>query len=112
MHNDIQLLLSEEVNAERQEIGYETDCLLIYDKLIRKQKYVLNSLREIAGIRIVTVISPTEPRGESQVVGIRLKYTPSREQTLLSYTAFLKRSILSTNGVLQVRFLHTTKVKL
>jgi len=112
MNQTIEVLLSEAVGENIQEIGFETDALLIYDKVTRKQKYVLNSMREIAGVRIVTVVSPTEDRGENQVVGIRIKYTPAKEQAVLSYNTFLKRSILSTKGVVQVRFLSTTKIKL
>jgi hypothetical protein len=113
MKYDIETLLAEGFgDVSPDEIGFETDAVLIYDKSIRKQKYVLNSLREIAGVRIVTVISPTQPQGENQAVGIRIKYTPDRKQPLLSYNTFLKRNILTTKGVEQVRFFDTKKVKL
>ena len=106
MNYDIETLLAEGFgDVSPDEIGFETDAVLIYDKTVRKQKYVLNSLREIAGVRIVTVISPTEDQAGNQAVGIR-------KQPLLSYNTFLKRNILTTKGVEQVRFFDTKKVKL
>ena len=115
MERDIEVLLSEawgDDDPTREEIGFETDAVLLYDKSIRKQKYILNSLREISGVRIVTVISPTEDQGANQAVGIRIKYTPDKQQPLLSYNTYLKRNILITMGVVQVRFFDTKKVKL
>ena len=47
-------------------------------------EYILNSIREIEGVRIVNVITPTEPYGETDRVGIRVKYTPHYKE-LVSY---------------------------
>jgi len=115
MKNKFKKFLSEETGwAQRdpREVGFETDSVLIYDKTARKQKYILNSLREIAGVRIVTVISPTEDQGDHQAVGIRIKYSPVQRRELTSYTSFLKQSIFAIKGVNSVRFLRTIKVDL
>ena len=113
MKYNIETLLAEGFeDTSPEEIGFETDAVLVYDKTVRKQKYVLNSLREIAGVRIVTVISPTEDQSGNQAVGIRIKYSPEKQQPLLTYNTFLKRNILITKGVEQVRFFDTKKVKL
>jgi|10_taG_2_1085330.scaffolds.fasta_scaffold103708_3 hypothetical protein len=97
---------------ETVEIGFESECLLYYDKRARKQKYILNSIREVAGVRIVTVTSPTTNQGEKQIVGITIKFTPFRQKTAVSYLAFLKQNILTISGVTSVVFVHTNKVML
>ena len=76
--------LTEERKHGDVEVGFESDGVLVYDKAARKQKYILNSIREIEGVRIVNVITPTEPYGETDRVGIRVKYTPHYKE-LVSY---------------------------
>jgi hypothetical protein len=106
--------LNEQSNDLEQviEIGFESSCLLYYDKTTRKQKYILNSIREIAGVRIVTVTTPTVPKGEKQAVGVTIKFSPFRHKDTVSYMAFLKQSILTVKGVNSVTFLRTAKVQL
>ena len=93
------------------EIGFETASLLTYDKTVRKQKYILNSIREIEGVRIVNVVTPTEknPAG-AQVVGILIKHTPTSGKE--NYENFLRQSIIKIKGVDSVRFIKTNKVYL
>tara|TARA_R110000824_G_scaffold152806_11_gene324137 strand:+ start:2885 stop:3229 length:345 start_codon:yes stop_codon:yes gene_type:complete len=94
------------------EIGFESSCMLYYDKEIRKQKYILNSIREVAGVRIVTVTTPTVAKGAKQAVGVTIKFSPFRHKNTVSYIAFLKQSILTVKGVNTITFLRTTKVQL
>lgn len=94
------------------EIGYETDAALVYDKSIRKQKYCLNSIREIEGVRIVNVISPVDQLPSGQLVGIRLKYTPIKKAEITTFTSFLRGEILAIKGVVSIRFLKTVKANL
>jgi hypothetical protein len=94
------------------EIGYETDAALIYDKTIRPQKYCLNSIREIEGVRIVNVTSPVDQLPSGQLVGVRLKFTPVKKAEITTFTSFLRGEILSIKGVVSIRFLKTVKANL
>ena len=98
--------------SERGEMGFETDCILLYDKTTRKQKYVLNSIREIAGVRIVNVTTPTSDQPTGHAVGIKIKYSPVKKQELVSYLSFLKGEIVRVKGVISVNFVRTNKVRL
>ena len=98
--------------TRRGEMGFETDCILLYDKGVRKQKYVLNSVREIAGVRIVNVTTPTADQPTGQAVGIQIKYSPVKKQELVSYLSFLKGEIVRIKGVVSVNFVRTNKVQL
>ena len=107
--------LSEQVGQAGglKELGYEADCILLYDKEVRKQKYVLNSIREIVGVRIVSVVAPTAPRTDKlESVGIRIKFTPTAGTQYEVYITALKKAILAITGVNGVNFVATAKVHL
>lgn len=96
-----------------QELGYESDCILLYDKEVRKQKYVLNSIREILGVRIVSVVAPTAPRTDKlESVGIRIKFTPAAGAQYEVYITGLKKTILAIKGVNGINFVATAKAYL
>ena len=105
-------LNEQERKQGRIEIGYETDAALIYDKAIRAQKYCLNSIREIEGVRIVNVTSPVDQLPSGQLVGIRLKFTPVKKAEITTFTSFLRGEILAIKGVVSIRFLKTVKANL
>jgi len=95
--------------TEEKELNYQTRCRITYDKERRNQTYVLNDVREIIGVRVVTIIEPVRIHGGLEEVGVLIKYDPQLGATLRSYMPKLKRLIKSIDGVSTVKFYETEK---
>jgi hypothetical protein len=94
------------------ELNYETACKIIYDKTIRNQTYVLNDIRELLGVRVVTITEPVREHGGLESVLVKLKYDPPPGEPIVAFIPKLKRMIKSVTGVKTIKFLHTDKVEI
>ena len=98
--------------SEEKEWNYHTECDVVYDSKVRNQTYVLNDVREILGVRIVTVTDPVEVHGGLEMVKVMLKYDPPPGQPLVSFMPYLKRNMLRINGITKVKMGRTQKVEI
>ena len=94
------------------EINYETVCKIVYDKSIRNQTYVLNDVRELLGVRVVTITEPVQIHGGLESVMVKLKYDPPAGESVVTFIPKLKRMIKSVDGIKTIKFLHTDKVEI
>jgi len=94
------------------ELNYETDCKIVYDKAIRNQTYVLNDVRELLGVRVVTITEPVRIHGGLESVVVRLKYDPPPGESVVTFIPKLKRMVKAVDGIKTIKFLHTDKVEI
>ena len=94
------------------EVNYETSCKIVYDKTIRNQTYVLNDVRELLGVRVVTITEPVSVHGGLESVMVKLKYDPPPGESIVTFIPKLKRMIKSVDGVKTMKFIHTDKVEI
>ncbi len=93
------------------ELNYETSCKIVYDKIIRNQTYVLNDVRELLGVRVVTITDPVKVHGGLESVMVRLKYDPPPGESVVTFIPKLKRMMKSIEGIKTIKFVHTDKVE-
>ncbi len=81
------------------EVAHEIDARLEYDKGVRNQTYILHDVREIEGVRVVTVTSPVETHGGVEQVDVVIKYDVPPGNTPDGFISFLKVQIRKIQGI-------------